>query len=80
MAATTTADTAPEESHDGHGSSTGISNVKLAMWVFLGSECLLVGGLISTYLLDHDRAVEGPGPEDVFDIPFTLQDEDADGA
>ena len=26
--------------------NTGMSNNKLAMWVFLGSECLLFGGLI----------------------------------
>ncbi|MEZ5168267.1 MAG: heme-copper oxidase subunit III [Acidimicrobiales bacterium] len=58
-----------------HGTSTGISNTKLAMWVFLGSECLLFGGLISTYLLYKTR--RGPGPDnlviptDVFDIPFT---------
>ena len=40
--------------HDDHGPSTGISNTKLAMWLFLGSECLLFGGLISTY--------NAPGP------------------
>ena len=51
--------------------STGISNEKLAMWLFLGSDCLLFGGLISTYLLLRHRSVTGPGPEDVFDIPFT---------
>jgi heme/copper-type cytochrome/quinol oxidase subunit 3 len=60
-----------EFDHGGHPTSTGLSNEKLGMWVFLGSECLLFGGLISTYLLYHDRAVGGPGPEDVFDIPFT---------
>ena len=54
-----------------HPTSTGLSNEKLGMWVFLGSECLLFGGLISTYLLYHDRSTQGPGPEDVFDIPFT---------
>ena len=54
-----------------HPTSTGLSNEKLGMWVFLGSECLLFGGLISTYLLYHDRSIQGPGPEDVFDIPFT---------
>ena len=54
-----------------HGTSTGVSNEKLAMWVFLGSDCLLFGGLISTYLLLRHRSVAGPGPEDVFDIPFT---------
>jgi cytochrome c oxidase subunit 3/cytochrome o ubiquinol oxidase subunit 3 len=56
-----------------HGQpSTGISNNKLAMWLFLGSECLLFGGLISTYLLYKNRISEGEiGPDTVFDIPFT---------
>ena len=57
--------------HDGHGTSTGISNEKLAMWVFLGSDCLLFGALISTYLLLRHRAVDPPFADDVFDIPFT---------
>lgn len=55
----------------GHGPSTGISHTKLAMWVFLGSECLLFGGLISTYLLYKTRANGRTLPTDVFDIPFT---------
>ena len=53
-----------------HG-STGLSNTKLAMWVFLGSECLLFGGLISTYLLYKTRGNGRTLPTDVFDIPFT---------
>jgi cytochrome c oxidase subunit 3/cytochrome o ubiquinol oxidase subunit 3 len=51
--------------------STGISNSKLGMWVFLGSECLLFGALISTYLLYNGRAQQGPTPSDVYNIPFT---------
>ncbi|MDZ7734417.1 MAG: cytochrome c oxidase subunit 3 [Acidimicrobiia bacterium] len=48
-----------------------MSNNKLGMWVFLGSECLLFGGLISTFLLYKGRIGEGDiGPE-LFDIPFT---------
>ena len=31
------------------------------MWLFLGSECLLFGGLISTYLLYRGRVAGGPG-------------------
>ena len=58
-------------SHDAHTSSTGISNVKLGMWLFLGSECLLFGGLISTYMLYRGRVANGPTPEQVYDIPFT---------
>ncbi len=71
--------------HAAHHTNTGISNEKLAMWVFLGSECLLFGGLISTYLLYKNR----PGSivlkqasagaragstiriSKLFDIPFT---------
>ena len=57
--------------HDsGHGSATGLSNNKLAMWLFLGSECLLFGGLISTYMLYRGRH-GGIGPAQLFDIPLT---------
>ena len=55
----------------GHGTGTGLSNNKLLMWVFLGSECLLFGGLISTYLIYRSRYADGPAPGDIFDIPFT---------
>jgi heme/copper-type cytochrome/quinol oxidase subunit 3 len=51
--------------------STGLSNVKVGMWAFLGSECLLFGALISTFLLYHGRTEPGPTPADVYDIPFT---------
>ena len=51
--------------------TTGLSHNKLGMWVFLGSECLLFGALISTYLLYRGRFADGPAPGDIFDIPFT---------
>jgi heme/copper-type cytochrome/quinol oxidase subunit 3 len=57
--------------HEEHRTSTGLSNVKLAMWTFLGSECLLFGALISTYLLYRGRSLSGPTPQDVYDIPYT---------
>ena len=61
-----------DHGHGGHGhTSTGLSNNKLAMWLFLGSECLLFGGLISTYMLYRGRHPKGPGPDQVFSIPFT---------
>ncbi|MEJ7764007.1 MAG: cytochrome c oxidase subunit 3 [Acidimicrobiales bacterium] len=59
----------------GHGhppTNTGLSNDKLAMWAFLGSECLLFGALISTFFLYRTRAPLGTvKPHDVYDIPFT---------
>ena len=60
--------------HAPHGhpvTSTGLSNNKMAMWLFLGSECLLFGGLISTYMLYRGRLADGPGPMQIYDIPFT---------
>ncbi len=55
-----------------HHTSTGLSNEKLAMWAFLGSECLLFGALISTFLLYRNRGVRnGPEVSELYDIPFT---------
>lgn len=64
------------EGHAGdHGhppTNTGLSNDKVAMWAFLGSECLLFGALISTFFLYRSRAPLGSvKPHDVYDIPFT---------
>ena len=42
---------AAAEHHVEHHSSTGIDTRKLAMWVFLGSECLFFASLIATYLI-----------------------------
>ena len=54
-----------------HATSTGLSNVKLAVWAFLASECLLFGALISTYLLYRGRSIVGPYPHQIYDIPYT---------
>ena len=55
--------------------TTSLSNEKLTMWTFLGSDCLLFGALISTYLLLRNRKpLSGEAPlaaADLFDIPFT---------
>lgn len=45
------------DTHGGHRTSLGLSNMKLAFWLFLGSECLLFGALISTYLLSKARFI-----------------------
>jgi len=54
-----------------HHTSTGLSNTKLAMWLFLGSECLMFGGLIATYMLYRNRQGDAIGPDQLWDIPFT---------
>ena len=50
--------------------STGIPNRKLAMWSFIGSECMLFGSLITTYLVFKGRSLVGPYPEELLNIPF----------
>jgi heme/copper-type cytochrome/quinol oxidase subunit 3 len=54
-----------------HYTSTGLDNRKLGFWTFIGSECLLFGSLISTYLVYQGRSVTGPTPHEVLDIPLT---------
>jgi cytochrome c oxidase subunit 3/cytochrome o ubiquinol oxidase subunit 3 len=51
--------------------STGIDNAKLAIWGFLGSECLFFGSMITTYLLYRNRVVAGPKPHEIYNIPYT---------
>ncbi len=53
-----------------HYTSTGLDSRKIAFWTFLGSECLLFGTLISTYLVYHGKSVAGPTTE-ILNIPLT---------
>ena len=56
-----------------HHTSTGLDNTKMAMWAFLGSECLFFGSLITTYLLYRGKVLpdSGPTPHEIYDIPYT---------
>ena len=54
-----------------HHTTTGIDNRKILMWIFLASECLFFGSLISTYLIFKGDSIVGPLPADVLDIPLT---------
>ncbi len=68
------ADLAQEAAVDHHGEheSTGIENRKLGMWVFLSSEFLFFGALISNYLLYGNREFgDSVLPREIYDIPFT---------
>ena len=44
--------------------STGLDNRKIAIWAFIGSECMLFASLISTYLIYKGRSVVGPYPHE----------------
>jgi len=68
--------------HPAHlDTSTGLDSRKMAFWGFIGSECLLFGSLIATYMAYKGRSLKGPYPHDivvngvahegVFNIPLT---------
>jgi cytochrome c oxidase subunit 3/cytochrome o ubiquinol oxidase subunit 3 len=40
--------------------ATGLDNRKLAIWTFIGSECLFFASLISNYLVHKGRSLVGP--------------------
>lgn len=62
--------------------STGLDSRKMAFWTFIGSECLLFGSLIATYLAYKGQSLVGPLPHEpsivngkkvdgILDIPLT---------
>jgi cytochrome c oxidase subunit 3/cytochrome o ubiquinol oxidase subunit 3 len=42
--------------------ATGLDNRKLAIWTFIGSECMFFASLIGTYLVYKGKDVAGPAP------------------
>ena len=52
-----------------HYTTTGLDNRKIAIWAFIGSECMLFISLISTYLIYKGRSVVGPYPHEVYTAP-----------
>ncbi len=49
---------------------TGLTNVKLGIWLFLASEVMLFGGLFSAYILLRINAVEWPLGSDILNVPI----------
>jgi cytochrome c oxidase subunit 3/cytochrome o ubiquinol oxidase subunit 3 len=45
-----------------HYTTTGIEHRKLAIWTFIGSECMFFASLIGTYLVYKGRDLVGPKP------------------
>src|SRR5690554_2355128 len=64
------ASTVPAVEHKEHRSSN-LPDIKLMMWVFLASDCMMFGAMIGSYLVYKGRSLVGPYPLDLFDIPMT---------
>jgi cytochrome c oxidase subunit 3 len=54
-----------------HYTTTGLDNRKVAIWMFIGSECMLFASLISTYLIYKGKNLVGPLPHEVWTNPQT---------
>jgi len=54
-----------------HATATGLDTLKLGFWIFLGSETLFFGSLISTYMVYKHESVVGPYPTEILNIPLT---------
>jgi heme/copper-type cytochrome/quinol oxidase subunit 3 len=52
-----------------HYTTTGLDSRKIAIWAFIGSECMLFISLISTYLIYKGRSVVGPYPHEPYTAP-----------
>ena len=64
MAHAATAAPAPGEIDEHHWTSTGLNSRKIAIWGFIGSECLFFASLISTYLVYRGKSLVGPLPHE----------------
>ncbi|MDQ6828960.1 MAG: cytochrome c oxidase subunit 3 [Gemmatimonadota bacterium] len=67
-----TAAIAHDDTHAAGGhppTTTGLDHKKIAMWAFIGSECMLFASLISTYLIYKGRSLVGPYPHEAWVSP-----------
>lgn len=60
----------PTHAAEAHRTSMPVNSRKLAMWTFIGSECMFFATLISTFVIYRDSHAKGPGPKDVFGVPL----------
>jgi cytochrome c oxidase subunit 3 len=49
--------------------TTGLNHRKIAVWAFIGSECMLFVSLISTYLIYKGKSLVGPFPHETYTDP-----------
>jgi len=57
--------------HQPHHTTLGLDHRKIAIWAFIGSECMLFISLISTYLIYKGKSLVGPYPHEKWTDPNT---------
>src|SRR5215212_10068158 len=71
MSASPALDHTEAGAHGHHYTTTGLDSRKVAIWAFIGSECMLFASLISTYLIYKGRSLVGPFPHTAWTDPTT---------
>jgi cytochrome c oxidase subunit 3/cytochrome o ubiquinol oxidase subunit 3 len=71
MSSTALDTTGADAGHGAHYTTTGLDNRKIALWAFIGSECMLFVSLISTYLIYKGKSRVGPYPHEAWTDPAT---------
>ncbi|MGF6986259.1 cytochrome o ubiquinol oxidase subunit 3 [Paraburkholderia atlantica] len=56
------------EHHDHDAGSVKV----LGLWVYLMSDCILFGSLFASYAVLTSAFAGGPGPRDIFELPYVL--------
>lgn len=56
--------------HVAHHTSLPVDSRKLAIWTFIGSECMFFASLITNFVIYRDVHPVGPGPKEVFEVPL----------
>ena len=59
----------PSATEHTHYTTTGLDHRKVAIWAFIGSECMLFASLISTYLIYKGKSIVGPVPHEAWTSP-----------
>ncbi|EIM94057.1 cytochrome o ubiquinol oxidase subunit III [Paraburkholderia hospita] len=58
-----------DHGHDEHANG---SIKVLGLWVYLMSDCVLFGSLFASYAVLSGAFAGGPGPKDIFELPYVL--------
>lgn len=60
-----------EAQHAAH-EQAALARVKLGFWIYLMTDLMLFASLFATYIVLRPGVADGPGPTDIFEMPYVL--------
>jgi len=55
-----------------HHETSALDRVKLGFWIYLMTDLILFATLFATYIVLRPGVADGPGPSDIFEMPYVL--------